>query len=134
MGGKDEGGRAMTPPVHLRHGFYAVELTTLGDQFKNLRILEADKRWSVPYLKYSYRSIYHTKRRGKDFFCSEEEPLGPGTWKIICTSKEATEDECAIIAGLSFQDVVHGWSRTFFHDHLTSKGLDPKNILIIQKM
>jgi hypothetical protein len=60
--------------------------------------------------------------------------LPPGTWEIVCTSKEATEDDCAIIAGLSFHDVVHGYSRTFFHDLLTSKGCDTnKNWLIIKK-
>lgn len=54
--------------------------------------------------------------------------------EIVCTSKEATEDECAIIAGLSFQDVVHGYSRTFFHDLLTEKGCDiNKNYLILKK-
>jgi hypothetical protein len=61
-------------------------------------------------------------------------PLPPGTWEIVCTSKGATEDDCAIIAGLSFQDVVHGYSRTFFHDQLTSKGCDlNKNWLIFKK-
>lgn len=61
--------------------------------------------------------------------------LPPGTWEIIRTSKSVTEDDCAIIAGLSFQDVVHGYSRTFFHDILTSKGCDlNKNWLILKKV
>jgi hypothetical protein len=61
--------------------------------------------------------------------------LPPGTWEIVCTSKEATEDECALIAGLLFQDVVHGYSRTFFHDLLTSKGCNTKqNYLILKKV
>ena len=59
--------------------------------------------------------------------------LGPGTWEIVCTSKEATEDDCAIIVGLSFQDVVHGYGRTFFHDLLTSKGCDLNNNWLILK-
>jgi hypothetical protein len=65
---------------------------------------------------------------------AEAVDLPPGTWEIVCTSKEATEDDCAIIAGLSFQDVVHGYSRTLFHDQLTSKGCDlNKNWLILKK-
>jgi hypothetical protein len=59
--------------------------------------------------------------------------LPTGNWQIVCTSKEATEDDCAIIAGLSFQDVVHGYSRTFFHDLLTSKGCDLKKSYLILK-
>jgi hypothetical protein len=59
--------------------------------------------------------------------------LPPGTWEIVCTSKEVTEDQCAIIAGLSFQDVVHGYSRTFFNDLLTSKGCDLNKAYLILK-
>jgi len=60
--------------------------------------------------------------------------IPPGTWEIVCTSKDATEDECAIISGLSLHDVVHGYSRTFFHDLLTSKGCDVnKSYSILKK-
>jgi hypothetical protein len=103
----------MTQPVHLRETFYAVEVPAPDHAI----IAGNTITWEKP------------EGNGRGFIA-----LPPGTWKIICTSKEAKEDECAIIAGLSFQDVVHGWSRTFFHDLLASKGLDPKNILVIQKM
>lgn len=133
--------------TQLRENFYAVELTALGDEYKSFRILEPDKKWTVPYLKYSYRSIYHTKRRGKDFYCSEEDPLEPGTWQIICTSKEATEEQAGKIVEWTFYSAVTIKFMNYFSGKyafnnsvislgslLASVGLTGKNYLIIQKM
>src|ERR1044072_3714114 len=132
--------------IELRDNFFAVELTNLGDHFKSFKILEPDKKWTVPYVKYSYRSIYHTKNRGKDFYCSEEDPLEPGTWQIICTLKDATYTQAAEIIerdGDGFNDYDED---NFHHDLpfmspfeslrslLTVRGCDVnKNWLIIKK-
>lgn len=106
--------------IELRENYWAVELTNLGDQYKSFTILEPDKKWTVPYLKYSYRSIYHTKNRGNDFFCSEEDPLEPGTWQIVCTSKEATEEQANDIVEWEFQSSV----RIGFRNYITEKQFD----------
>lgn len=145
--------------IHLINEIYAVELTILGDQFKSLRILEPDKKWSVPYLKYSYRSIYHTKNFGRDFYCSEEEPLEVGNWQLICTTKECTQMEARYIIGCSewffperhtrYIDYTQpydaegkqAWSVGFsdplesLRSLLASKGLDVnKNYVLIKKV
>lgn len=143
--------------IELTNNHFAVELTTLGDEFKSFRILDPDKKWTVPYLKYSYRSIYHTNNRGKDFYCSEEDPLSPGNWQIVCTSKEATEEQAAGIVQVISTGKLTGrpqyrrydrdpvkdtparsWTRDSRHaieTLLASKGCDSnKNYLILKKI
>jgi hypothetical protein len=79
--------------IQLTENIWAEELTKLGDIFKKIQILPADNKWTVPYLKYAYRSIYHTNNFKKDFYCGDEIPLEPGQWEYICTSKDATEEQ-----------------------------------------
>jgi hypothetical protein len=131
-------------------GFYAIELTPLGDLFKNIRVMPADNKWTVPYLKYSYRSIYHTKNFKKDFYCGEEDPIElPGSWSFIGTSE--SEDDCAKVVEApqwskyfenaqhpNYKDYVdnvyrHAAALESFQSLLKSKGLDPSKRYAILK-
>lgn len=119
--------------THLINDTYAIELTNLGDQYKSFRVLPPDHVWTVPYLKYSYRSIYHTKRRGSDFYCSEEEPLEAGNWQLICTTKDVTNERLAELFGHAF--IGDDYARESQNALLTSKWLDPnKNYVLIKKL
>ena len=107
--------------THLRENYWAVEA------------LEGATNFDINRYGISSELNYWVIKEGKQKLIVIDIP--PGTWEIVCTSKEATEDNCALIAGLSFQDVVHGYSRTFFHDLLTSKGCDlNKHYLILKKV
>lgn len=53
--------------------------------------------------------------------------LPPGSWKFLFTTKEATEEQRAFVAGLPFTDIVHGYTRDLFNNFLRSKGLNPNN-------
>jgi hypothetical protein len=131
-------------------GFYAIELTPLGDLFKNIRVMPADDKWTVPYLKYSYRSIYHTKNFKKDFYCGEEEPIEvPGSWSFIGTS--GSEEDCAKV--VEYDELSEGYehymsdeearrhdridllptAHASFRSLLKSKGLDPSKRYAILK-
>lgn len=133
--------------THLINDIYSIDLTSLGDQYKSLRILPPDHVWTVPYLKYSYRSTYHTKRRGSDFYYSEEIPLEEGNWQLICTTKEITKEQAISIIDRNGE----GWKDydkdNFHHDIpfpdpldslrslLTEKGLNlNKNYVLIKKL
>lgn len=130
--------------VQLTDRTFAVPLTNLGDTFKNLRILPADNKWAVPYLLYSYRSIFHTERFEKDFYCGDEIPLRDGSWKLLFTTKEATEEDARKVV----ESIEGGWFKSYEDDNvylstaayslqslLKSNGCDVnKNWAIIQKL
>lgn len=107
----------------LRDNFWAVEVPDNATEFCFIDDMLAYK---LPNSKPGrYKWLYKA---------DEEMTEIGGEWEIVCMSREATEDDCAIIAGLSFRNVVHGYSRTFFNDLLTSKGCDTKlNWLILKK-
>lgn len=73
--------------------YLAVELTNLGDLWKKFEILQPDNKWTVPYLKYVYRSIYHTRNFRKDFYCGDETPLPPGSYEILFTTKDVSKHD-----------------------------------------
>jgi hypothetical protein len=130
-------------------GFYAFELTPLGDLFKNIRVMPADNKWTVPYLKYSYRGIYHTKNFKKDFYCGEEDPIElPGSWSFIGTSD--SEDDCKKVFRYDQHPILDyiieymDYSKNLencdtdtalesFQSLLKSKGLDPSKRYAILK-
>lgn len=112
--------------INIRENIWAVEVP--GDE--NCKPSDMTFSNFYPHASKVVDEIIWIKCNGSSY----GQKIIPGTWEIVCTSKEATEDDCAIIAGLSFQDVVHGYSRTLFHDQLTSKGCDlNKNWLILKK-
>jgi hypothetical protein len=117
--------------IHLREQYWAVEVPEEGLNFIVHRPL--NKYW---HINCDYPATHKYTNWGRCIFYKEfgGKKKYPQVLEIVCTSKGATEDDCAIIAGLPFTDVVHGYSRTFFHDLLASKGCDLKlNYLILKR-
>lgn len=111
--------------TNLREQFWAVEVPEGAEKYRIMNFSNPNT------LSYDY-SIESNGRMTKGLIAMIDLP--PGTWSIVCTSKRATEDQCAKIAGVPEADIVHGWNRTFFHDLLTSRGLDVnKQYLILKK-
>lgn len=73
--------------------YIVVALTNLGDKFNDLEIRPADKIWTVPYLRYSYRSTYMAETLKKDVWFKNEELLEPGNYELIGISSEITEEQ-----------------------------------------
>lgn len=137
--------------TELLPNILAVELTNLGDLWKKFEILQPDNKWTVPYLKYVYRSIYHTRNFKKDFYCGDETPLPTGSYEILFTTKKVSEEDAKKVVG---KEGVHpswpfnplytnyGNDRVYIDDAreslqslLRSKNLDPaKNYLLIRSV
>lgn len=79
--------------------------------------------------------------KGKGFIV-----LPPGSWQIVCLSKEVTEEVAAQIvegnhnAYIDYERDFHGIPLRVFtavessHSLIRSKGLDPNNTLILKKL
>ena len=116
--------------IHLRENFWAVEVP---EGAHNFRILTADA---------SDKGIFY------DVISTHWMPLPAGTLKIIGISKDLTEEQArGIVECDAFYDGYKDYDTNNFHNDLpfispldslhsllTSKGLDPENSLIIQKM
>jgi hypothetical protein len=70
-------------PVHLRAQWWAVQLP---EDAKNIRV---EKYGEIPYLDYNY-----SVQEGRRFKAlSGLVELPPGSWQILCTLKECTEEQ-----------------------------------------
>lgn len=123
----------MMQPIHLREGFYAVEMPEDAEE-PGISVQDD----GIPCLTYWY----------KDNLDPAVICFFPGTWQIIGISKDLTEEQArGIVEYDAFYDGYKDYDTNNFHNDLpfispldslhsllTSKGLDPENSLIIQKM
>jgi hypothetical protein len=120
-------------PVHLRAQWWAVQLP---EDAKNIRV---EKYGEIPYLDYNY-----SVQEGRRFKAlSGLVELPPGSWQILCTLKECTEEQAAQIvegkrnAYIDYEREFNGIKLRVFtaieslHSLMRSKGLDTENNYII---
>lgn len=116
--------------INLRDNYWAYPLPVTAEG--------AEIRGEHPGRPYQLLSFYGE---------AEAVDLPPGTWQIVCTSKEVTEEQAAGLVeehrqryNLRYKDYTRGymWRETALlslHSLLTSKGCDlNKTYLILKKL
>jgi hypothetical protein len=114
-------------PVHLRENIYAAKVPEGAESWR-VECVPSVGIFELQFFKTSY---------DLDFFGDTHEfkiiDLPPGTWKIICTSKEIDTGKLAEALGYAFVGIQY--AKELIGSLLSSKGLDTdKNYCIIQKM
>jgi len=120
-------------------------MTNLREQYWAVEVPEGTKNFRIGKSARLKRRIFYDT--DLNFFAiGQRIVLPPGTWSIVCTSKEVTCDHAHEIVerdGEGFKDYSQGFHHDIpfpdpvqsFETLLTSKGCDrDKNYLIIKKM
>src|ERR1044072_2153555 len=115
--------------IHLINNYWAVEVPEYGHSFEIIK--DECNDYIIAY-------------KGKEWLKEDEYHilnLPPGTWEIVCTSKEATEEQAAEVVEYIVSDMLSGYRFygvtdksvieaiaytpvSSLHSLLTSKGCD----------
>lgn len=121
----------MTTPIHIRGEYHCIELSDIVEGISPA--MEAGSSDAIRYYQKNYRDVHDTRRI----------QLPPGSWQIVCTSKECTREHADQIVekieeqfykDYEYKGGIFTGPLPSLHSLLRSKGLDPDKTLILKKV